>query len=287
MILQIIKDITRPIRFYFKKKTYKSNRKTALKEFDNMLFNLHKGNFIEDKIIKTDDFEPKLRIIFKHLVQKGNTVLDIGANVGIHSVYLSKLVGENGKVFAFEPVDYNLKRLNTNLCLNGGGNTVIIDKAVGEINTVMQMNIFKETDFDLGNNSLVENEHISSVDISRFYKKDVNVIKLDDFVEEKKLQIDFIKMDIEGFEYYALKGMKNIIQNQTPPMIIEYNVERINHLGLENEDFIKILDEHYDCYELLSNSFLEKDFALEPFNFNRFVQCDMLCVPKYKELTKC
>lgn len=271
--------LKRRIKRLLKNTLYKSTRKTVLKEYGNNLFNLYKGNFLEDYLIKDKDFEPYLRILFKHIVKKGDTVLDVGANVGIHSLYLSNLVGENGRVYAFEPVSYNLKRLNTNKFLNGAKNLHIVDAAITEKSGKVEIFQFKENDYDLGNNSLVLNEHLSQVESHRLEKKSVPGVTLDDFCDKHTLEVDFIKMDIEGYEYFALKGASKLLKT-LPTMVLEYNSTRIDFVGISNSHFKDLLGETYDCYEILKSDDVEDTFSLEPFFFERKFTSDLLCVPK-------
>jgi len=103
-------------------------------------------------------------------------------------------------------------------------------------------------------------------------------------------------MDIEGYEYYALKGMRKLIKEQKPTMVIEYNLDRIHQLGLSNQNFKNILDLHYDCYEIDRNNEDKGIFGLIPFKFDRvesqanpgytYVRTDLVCVPKTSYVLK-
>jgi hypothetical protein len=135
---------------------------------------------------------------------------------------------------------------------------------------------------DAGSSSLLINEYLSSGKV-KFTKETVRVIKIDDFVSENKVpKISFIKMDIEGFEYWAIQGMKKLINKWHPVMIIEYNNERMTFVGVFNNDMKKLLHDVYDCYEISKFDEVSGSYSLDPFNFNRHVQCDLLCVPKSK-----
>ena len=64
---------------------------------------------------------------------QGNFVIDLGANIGYYTCILAKLVGKDGKVFAFEPDPRNLKLLEKNIKVNEYNNVVIVDKAVSDV----------------------------------------------------------------------------------------------------------------------------------------------------------
>ena len=113
----------------------KNSNKTILLNVNGGLLNLYKGNFIEDKIINNYELEPHITRIFKSIVKERYVCLDIGANIGFHSITMSRLVGEKGKIYAFEPINYLQKKLNTNICLSGIKNIQIVKAAVGSENT--------------------------------------------------------------------------------------------------------------------------------------------------------
>lgn len=279
-----IRKRTRPLRRYIQSLFIKDQRPTVLMEFDNMLFNLHKNNTLENEIIQTGEFEKSIRMLFSNMIKEGNTVLDIGANIGVHSVFFSKLVGATGKVYSFEPVEYNLKRLNMNIRLNGVNNVTIVNKGVGDTNTIKTMNVYKESSPNLAVNSFLDYDYIQeSIQDGLVEKKEFEIITIDSFIEEHGIEsVDFVKMDIEGFEYYALLGAKKLIREKTPPIILEYYSERIRQNGLSDNDFKEILFDYYDCYEIVRDAIHEKVTSLVAFNFDREIkEADIVCLPKF------
>jgi len=263
-----------------KKRRHNNAPSYILLKVNDSLLNLRRGNFISERLINSGSYEPYITQLIEKFVRKGDTVFDIGANIGIHTLTLSKAVGDGGSVIAFEPVKYLLKELSLNLHLNSTRNVKIVNVACGEIDKIAEMNVIKEGHFDSGNSSLVENENIISLNLNKINKVKVQVIALDNFVYRHGLSIDFIKMDIEGYELFALKGMREIIKEQKPKMIIEYNLDRIHDLGFSNQDFNNILDLQYDCYEIDRSNENKGIFGLIPFKFDRIIRTDLVCVPK-------
>src|SRR4051812_28062579 len=80
----------------------------------------------------TTGYEPQYVAVFKELVRAGNTVFDVGANIGFYSVLFSRWVGPAGKVLAYEPDPANVKLLQHNLTLNGCRNTDACQLALSE-----------------------------------------------------------------------------------------------------------------------------------------------------------
>ncbi|UCG69090.1 MAG: FkbM family methyltransferase [Thermoplasmata archaeon] len=134
--------------------------------------------------------------------KRDDVIIDAGAYPGVFAIIAAKLVGENGKVFAFEPDKKNCEELQRNIKRNQISNITIIQKGLWSRNTELQ---FKTTGGD--SSTLMTNDHKGNAITS------VNVTTLDDFVKEYSLnRINFIKMDIEGAEIEALKGSANTLR---------------------------------------------------------------------------
>jgi len=132
-------------------------------------------------------------------INKGDTVIDAGANIGIFSIMASILTGKSGKIIAIEPDPDNLKILKRNLELNNLDNIIVVDKALysksGERMNLYQNGVMSNI-FRAGNNE-------SNTCIT------VETITLDDVVSGLSLQPKLLKMDIEGAEKFALLSSHN------------------------------------------------------------------------------
>ncbi|MDP2683739.1 MAG: FkbM family methyltransferase [bacterium] len=171
-------------------------------------------------------FEPTQTKSFINSIKKGNTVFDIGANVGYYSVLASKLVGKDGKVFAFEPDSQNLKLLYKNLRINHCNNVVVSESALG--NKQGKLTLTQD----------VSNPGESSLSVLKHGNKVlVDVITLDKFVKKQKIRtIDLIKMDVEGAELNVLRGgLKTLQNNKKIKIFIECNPSTLKDF---NEDKI-------------------------------------------------
>ncbi len=154
------------------------------------------------------DYEP---ITFRFLARnckEGGTFLDCGGHIGLFAVVGAKLVGENGKVFSFEATPHTAEILREVVKLNNCESIVEVrNEAVSdEAGTAT----FFDTGDDVSNaNSLVKTgRHDSGLTI--------NTISIDEFVSEIKLEVDVIKIDVEGSEYSVLQGALETLKNQRP-----------------------------------------------------------------------
>ena len=126
------------------------------------------------------------------------TVVDVGANIGIYTALLAKIVGEKGKVYAFEPSPHNFNLLKK---YNKSNNVTLVQAAVGDVTGEITLYISDKLNVD---HQTYETDEIRE-------KVNVSSYRLDDYLKNEK--VDFIKMDIQGFEHHALLGMKNILRN--------------------------------------------------------------------------
>lgn len=168
------------------------------------------------------EFEPTQTKSFIKSIKKGNTVFDIGANVGYYSVLASKLVGKNGKVFAFEPDPQSLKLLYKNIGINKCKNIIVVKSALSNHNGKL---ILTQDSSNPGESSLT------------LFKKGkkilVDVLTLDKFIKTQKIKtIDVIKMDVEGAELNILRGgLKTLQNNKKLKIFVECNPSALSEFG--------------------------------------------------------
>ena len=178
-------------------------------------------------------YEPGTVVLLKELLKEGMTFLDLGAYRGYYTVLASKLVGEKGRVFAFEPAPENFALLKANL--QGRKNVSLIQKAVS--NKVRTGKLFLASFGSSAHRIYDADEGKESVD--------VEVTSLDEFFKDKDAKIDVIKMDIEGAEMSALEGMANIIKkNENLRLITEFVPWYFQPLDSLPESFLRKLVEY-------------------------------------------
>ena len=142
-------------------------------------------------------------------VREGNTVVDIGANVGYYALLEAKLVGDSGIVYAIEPVPETIELLRQNIELNKYTNIKTYQQAIGNKTGIASMYVAEW--LNRSQMKDLNNTHINTV--SR--EINVPVSTLDEFLEDKKFP-DLIRMDVEGYEYNIFKGMKKILEAEYP-----------------------------------------------------------------------
>ena len=154
------------------------------------------------------------------LVKSGDTVIDIGANLGYYTCPLADLVGSEGRVYAVEPVPVIFSVLKRNV--GKRGNVELLNYALGEECRTIEMandSVAAAGYFGTGRNFVSEGE--LSQDAVRFTAHMRRGSEL--FAELRK--IDFIKCDIEGYERVVLPELKPLIEKFHPTVLVETDGE--------------------------------------------------------------
>ena len=160
------------------------------------------------------DLDPKLSKIAKLVVRDGDTVLDIGANLGLLTVLFSNLVGSAGRVLAFEPNPRVLERLRRTVGEPGGENVEVFPFALGSQEGELELWVPGD---NLGMGSLVHNHgRTASEGVAR-----VSVRVLDDVLAGSGVvSIRLVKIDVEGFEAHVLRGAERCLREVRPHVIL-------------------------------------------------------------------
>ncbi|MCC6722291.1 MAG: FkbM family methyltransferase [Bacteroidia bacterium] len=165
----------------------------------------------------------------KQNITKGNIVLDIGANIGFYAKILSKIVGNEGKVHSFEPDKINFNYLKKNL--RSYTNVVLNNKAVSEKHDIIK--VYKSKDLNVDHRTYPI-ENYESIE-------EIEAISIDDYINSAYI-VDFIKMDIQGYEISALKGMANTIKrNPKITLLLEFWPFGLHAAGHTTKEFCDMI----------------------------------------------
>jgi FkbM family methyltransferase len=141
-------------------------------------------------------------------LNRGDTVLDVGASVGEFTLPLAKIVGEKGRVLAFEPGERTSERLLDNLKLNGLSNIHFFRKALGDQDRAATL-------FSGGFKcpSIVPPEEDSDY---RTVSESIEIVQGDAFFARERLPVPrAVKIDVEGFEFAVLRGLRRTLENSS------------------------------------------------------------------------
>lgn len=154
-------------------------------------------------------------------IQKASVILDIGANIGTTSLYFAAK-NPNAKIFSFEPHPDTFKRAEENISINKFRNIHLINLGLGEEPAVVKL--YEVNEHNPGMNRILKEE----LDLPF---KEIKIDRLDTVLESKGIdKVDFIKIDVEGFEYSVLKGGEKVLRHK-PALFIELDDNNLRQNG--------------------------------------------------------
>jgi FkbM family methyltransferase len=218
----------------------------------HLMFLHAKDNFISPCLAQHGIWEPFETEIVKREVKRGDVVLDVGANIGYYTLLLARLVGETGKVYAFEPDAANFALLEKNVRVNRYQNVVLVNKAVSNKTDKVKLYI---CDINMGDHRLFEfpGQNRRAVEIE--------TISLDEYFRDYTGKVDFIKMDIQGAEGAALEGMAGLLARfPQVKLLTEYSFHCLKSFGSDPEAYLQRLQAY--GFQLLNVN--EPEQRIEP-----------------------
>jgi|TARA_B110000495_G_scaffold185098_1_gene182621 FkbM family methyltransferase len=175
--------------------------------------------------------------IVKREIKKGDIVVDIGASIGYFTLIFARAVGNEGKVFAFEPRPERFELLKKNIEINGYHNVTLENMAV--MNHTGELDFYYSKNEKTGFKFTVSKEQSANVSEKGIAK----TIKLDDYFDKKNLsnKIDFIKSDVDGPEFSVLQSADSILKNKSLKIFFEWDPEYTKIAGNEPEEVLNLL----------------------------------------------
>jgi FkbM family methyltransferase len=176
---------------------------------------------------------PELEWIKSYGICPGDVVIDCGANHGFTTVLFSRWAGENGRVYAVEPNSHNVEILRRNLELNSAKNVIVKHMAAGAEPGVV--------DITTHPNSTIVSERLPGHSFTT-----AQVHRLDDQISCP--QVNFMKVDVEGFELNVLRGARRILL-QRPRLALELHVFMYSDRVRQLREIFSLIDlTGYDAY---------------------------------------
>lgn len=230
------------------------------------LYNLSYSKFK----IKNDKTEIEL---LKKIIKPGDSILDIGSNIGFYAKILSSFTGKTGKVYCFEPDSTNFKYLKKNTL--GINNIVLFNKAVSDKADTLK--VYKSKLLNVDHRTYPVNNYDSV--------EEIESVSIDTLLKDNTIpKVDVIKIDIQGYELTAFNGMKQLLSTTSHLKIIaEYwphGFKRAGTSAIEFYNFFDVLG--YKFYLIDDNTLtkITKEYIVTnndkpfEFSFNVLIQKD-------------
>jgi FkbM family methyltransferase len=200
------------------------------------------------------------------------TVLDIGANAGNHSLFMSNHVAS---VHAFEPYPRVRQQLEENLAINHINNVSVHPFGLGNENATLPF--YAAPDSNLGAASFRQDHKQDN-----YYLGDMQIRRGDDVVTEFGIWADIIKADVEGYEKLVLEGLQKTLRRTRPLLVIELSPTTRESIG-SPEAFKKLFPERYNFYYFSSGNYDTGHYRLAPFEYHMTPKIqDVIACPEEK-----
>lgn len=229
--------------------------------FGQMLIN-ELDQYVGTSLMIYGEFSPGEASVFSVLIDPGMTVIDVGANVGAHTLQFARLVGPTGIVHAYEPQRLVYQMLCANMALNQIDNVFCHQEAVGaEVAEVRLASPHQDTPCNFGGLSLDQLQHRGTEPVA---------------VRPLTTPCHFLKVDVEGMEQQVLEGAETMILACRPILYVE------NDRVEKSEALIAMVESlGYDAFWHITPLFCKDNFngCTENVFGGNFVSANMLCLP--------
>lgn len=236
--------------------------KKVIYEINGIKFELDLREVIDSSLYYSGSFEPKIENLINKFLKPGMYVVDIGANIGYHTFRMASLVKPSGVVYAIEPTSTAYAKLLRNAALNPHIINVEFIKVGLANDDLGEQKIAFQSSYRLSGQNEVINEQ-------------VKLLKLDSLIKERSIErLDFIKLDVDGFEAKVILGAMETFRRFSPILIMEVTPSEIVKNGdspSEIIQFLKSMDYSFFNEDGMLILNLEKETSKLPPGFSTMV----------------
>jgi FkbM family methyltransferase len=195
---------------------------------EDSVWRLDSTQYVDQQLLGNGVFEPESTEWVKEQVKRGMVVADVGANFGYYTVLLSRLAGDSGKVYAFEPSSGFRSRLKGHLQANHCENVVVSENALSD---------------EPGTAELFTGDSTGSfLAFAGREPEEVQCMTFDEFVKRNNVsRLDFMKVDIDGHESKFVAGAAESLRRFQPTILIEFSHLHLLLSGSGSEELAKQL----------------------------------------------
>jgi len=225
--------------FYFIINTLGSKKKKV--NFMGISANFQISNYYELKSFEkfsNASYSDERRMLgaLLEFLNDGDVAYDVGANIGFYTLIMAKKVGVKGKIIAFEPDSENLIVLNKNVKINNLDNVRVINVALGD--KIGEGSLYIKKKIGIGSISLIEGKYSN-------FRKTTKIIPGDYIVAGKNPPLPkAIKIDVEGYEYLVLKGLKKTLSSNHCRLVCCEIHPTLFTSGITKEDVLNLLNSY-------------------------------------------
>jgi FkbM family methyltransferase len=243
---RVVRALVPPVRF-------KHSSIQTRQQADGYLFPVDRGTLIGWSIHFFGTYEPEVRTEIRRLVRSGDIAIDVGANVGWHTLLMAALVGTAGRVYAFEPNDSTRRRLVGAVDANRLTQVTIDARGLADRPGIRGFEAPPAGHvWDGTGHMTIGQERREGHDGQEGQAKTIECITMDDFVLEQKIdRLAFVKVDVEGFELPVLQGARQVLAKLRPAVVFEFDPAYVGRSGGSSDDLMRCWTEaDYELFVL-------------------------------------
>lgn len=237
---------------------------------NGMFVQIRLDDFNGRAVFFTGDVDRKVTWICSRIVRTGDTVVDVGSNIGLVTLTLAGLVGQTGYVYSFDPNPQLVAMLRRSIQRNALDNIVLQQCAIGETPDSL---VLRVPQGHSGQGSLVR--HVSRDCVTELT---VPVMRLSDALPSSLGHIRFLKIDVEGFESHVLRGASRVFE-QSPPDAVLFEVNDAHEFDC-GHPALAFLQSHGYAFFIVPRAWMR--MRVRPFNpqTDSLVGHDLLATPR-------
>lgn len=227
------------------------------------------NGFVDSAIFAHGVYEPEILDLIKKHLPVGGTFVDIGANIGQHSLFAAKITGNVGSVISFEPIPRLAHQIRESAVLNRAANIISVREcAASDRNAKATLQIRPE---NIGGSGF---HHTTDS-----YEQIQVVTEPGDTVLASVERVDLIKIDTEGHELHAIRGLRQTLAKHRPTLIVEFSPVFWGESAKEmaSEFFSLLRQFKYSCQDIENEYFTIEDTETWSGTFSR-PQTNLLCI---------
>lgn len=246
-------------------------------DFYGMRFSGNAGDYISRMVYFCGGYERYmlhfLRDYISHFDPKSSIFVDVGANIGNHSLYMSQYCSE---VHAFEPFERVREQLEKNICSNDISNIFVYPEGLAEEDATIPF--YAPPASNLGAGSFSKNHYVGNE-----YICDLKVVSGDEEFKKRNIKgLDILKLDVEGFEKQALHGLRRTIGQFRPLIALELSDTARDFFG-DYSSFSSSFPNDYAFYRFSVANRDNGRYKLSPFEYTKhYKRKDVIACPVEK-----
>lgn len=259
-------------RYYAARRAQFTKKQSRVITYEGIVFKLEldpANGFVDANIYAHGVYEPEILSIIKRLLPRGGTFVDIGANIGQHSLFAATVAGPKGHVISFEPIPRLATQIRASAALNNLSDTIVVHEIAASDQAGMAT--FRIRPGNIGGSGL----HSHDASHEEIY---VSTSPADTLLAEQ-CRIDLIKIDTEGHELHALRGLTRMLAQFHPALIVEFSPVFWNDEKERSiEEFFSLLEKNgYVCQDIEDSYRTIHEPAIWVASFDR-PQTNLLCL---------